>query len=163
MTHLSIEAKEAITLKAVNRSSGESVLEIAKANNIGYSTLQRWVNNYKSGKPLCTKKQSMLKLSPKDKLEHIIATSSLDESSLGKYCRKHGLYSHQLEKWRLDFMTPKQELSRDKDKSELKKLKAENKHLQRELRRKEKALAEASALLILKKKAELIWGVEEDD
>ena len=37
------------------------------------------------------------------------------------------------------------------------------KELERELRRKDKALAEATALLILKKKAELIWGVVEDD
>ena len=46
--------------------------------------------------------------------------------------------------------------------SENKKLKNENKQLALELRRKEKALAEAAALLILKKKADLIWGVDEE-
>lgn len=51
----------------------------------------------------------------------------------------------------------------DSHKQELKKLRDQNKQLQKELRRKEKALAEASALLIMKKKADLIWGVEEDD
>jgi len=42
-------------------------------------------------------------------------------------------------------------------------MKAKNKKLESELRRKDKALAEASALLILKKKANLIWGESEDD
>jgi len=37
------------------------------------------------------------------------------------------------------------------------------KELQRELKRKEKALKEASALLALKKKAESIWGVQKDE
>ncbi len=46
--------------------------------------------------------------------------------------------------------------------AELKALRAENNLLKKELRRKDSALAEATALLILKKKANLIWGVDED-
>ena len=46
---------------------------------------------------------------------------------------------------------------------ELKKLKAINKKLKVDLNRKDKALAEASALLILKKKADSIWGEDEED
>ena len=48
-------------------------------------------------------------------------------------------------------------------KAELSEMKAKNKKLESELRRKDKALSEASALLILKKKANLIWGESEDD
>ena len=46
---------------------------------------------------------------------------------------------------------------------QLKQLREENKSLKKELRRKEKALAEAAALLVLKKKAEQMWGTDEDD
>ena len=46
---------------------------------------------------------------------------------------------------------------------ELKQAKKKIKELEADLRKKEKALAEASALLVLKKKAHLIWGEEEDD
>ena len=56
--------------------------------------------------------------------------------------------------------------NQDKNQSrdaELKKLKAEIKLLKKELNRKDRALAETSALLILKKKANLIWGKDEDD
>ena len=45
----------------------------------------------------------------------------------------------------------------------LKKLQAENRALKKDLLRKDKALAETSALLILKKKADLIWGDFEED
>ena len=60
-------------------------------------------------------------------------------------------------------MKPKQEVNNAKRQSELRKLKAENNKLQLELRRKDKALAEASALLVMKKKADLIWGESEED
>ena len=47
--------------------------------------------------------------------------------------------------------------------AENRQLKNENKALKKELRRKEKALAEAAALLILQKKANRLWGYDEDD
>lgn len=50
-----------------------------------------------------------------------------------------------------------------KEKNELKALKEENKRLKRDLHRKNKALAETSALLVLKKKADLIWGELAED
>jgi len=164
MTHLPQEAREAIVSQAINR--GTTTLEaIAKSNNIGQSTLERWVKNYQNGQLLCNRDKgaATTELSYKEQFEHILATTKLDDVSLGKYCRKHGLYSHQIIKWREYFMRQKQEPNNNKQRQELKKLKDENKRLQAELRRKDKALAEASALLILKKKADLIWGVDEGD
>jgi transposase len=49
----------------------------------------------------------------------------------------------------------------NKDKVEIKKLKEENKQLQRELNKKDKALAEVTALLTLKKKLSYLWEDEE--
>lgn len=46
---------------------------------------------------------------------------------------------------------------------ELKEAEKKNKQLARELDRKEKALAEAAALLVLRKKAEAIWGEPEEE
>jgi hypothetical protein len=51
----------------------------------------------------------------------------------------------------------------NKLKDELKTLRQENRNLKKDLNRKDKALAETSALLVLKKKADLIWGDLEDD
>lgn len=47
--------------------------------------------------------------------------------------------------------------------AENRQLKQENKELKKALRRKEKALAEAAALLILQKKVNRLWGYDEDD
>ncbi len=164
MSHLSVEAKEAIVLKAINRGSA-TIESIAQANNVGVSSLQKWLRRHREGKPLCvaSKQGAVTAATRGEQFTHVVATHSLDEVSLGKYCREHGLYSHQLTQWRENFMKTPQVNPQPKQQAEVKKLKAENKALQRELRRKEKALAEASALLIMKKKADLIWGESEDD
>jgi len=165
MNLLSLEAKEAIVLKAFSRGN-ETLDSIAKANNVGLSTLQEWMRRYRRGQPLLTKaakrtKRTVLIRAKQD--QHIVSTSQLDEVSLGKYCREHGIYSYQLTEWKEYFMKTEAHKESPEELSEIKKLKAENKRLQRKLERKEKALAEASALLVLKKKADLIWGGNEDD
>jgi len=161
---LSSEAKETIVLKALNR--GETTLEsIARANNIGYSTLQKWIKCHRDGIPLERKtnqSKSSNALTRTEQFNHLLATSKLDEVSLGKYCREHGLYSHQLTAWRDAFMTTPNG-KKHAEQTELKKLRKENQQLKKDLRRKEKALAEASALLVMKKKADLIWGEDADD
>lgn len=82
----------------------------------------------------------------------------LDESSKGLFLRKHGIYSHQIEEWKLEFTDNlKSKNIMSEDKSERAKDKAKIKSLEKELRRKDKALAEVSALLILKKKADLLF------
>ena len=165
MNLLSLEAKEALVLKVINRGS-KTVKSIAEAHNIGFSTLQEWMRRYRVGQPLVTEAAKPTKratLMRAEQFQHIVSTSGLDEVSLGKYCRKHGIYSHQLTEWREFFMNTEAHKNSPKELAEIKKLKEENKRLQRELRRKEKALAEASALLVLKKKADLIWGEDEDN
>lgn len=165
MSHLSLETKESIVLKALNRGSA-TIQSIAETHNIGVSTLQKWLRRHREGHPLSQLKpgiKSSGTLNNEEKFAHLLATSGLDEVSLGQYCREHGLYSHQLKTWR-------EELVHNSDNSNNKTLKAEHqalqtayKRLEKELSRKEKALAEASALLILKKKADLIWGGDAED
>ena len=164
MSHLSVEAKEAIVQQVLNRGT-KSIRSIAESNNIGLSSLQKWVRAYREGHPINGKPASKALthgLGRAEQFQHILATHTLDDVSLGKYCREHGLYAHQLTKWREVFMAHPKNDTNSQHQSTLNKLKHENKQLQQELSRKDKALAEASALLILKKKAELIWGVNED-
>lgn len=165
MRQLSLEAKESVIHQALNRGD-KSIELIAKMNNVGLSTLQKWLRCYREGAPLnpVGKKNTMSnKLSPAERFNHIIATHKLDEVSLGKYCRAQGFYSHQLTQWREELMKAEKAPINLAQASELKQVKAENKQLRKEVRYKEKALAEASALLIMKKKADLIWGDGEAD
>jgi len=93
-----------------------------------------------------------------ERFNMLLETSSLTEEQQGAYCRHKGIYQHQLAQWKDDFMKQNPETKHLKATAELKVLRAENKALKKDLNRKNKALAETSALLILKKKASLIWG-----
>ena len=150
---VSADVKESILKKAFNRGN-KSLSQIADENGIGHSTIAKWVkksNQENNGKML----------SPAEKFQHLQAIAKLNDEEIGAYCRQHGLYSIQLKDWEKDFM--KKDSADQKYKVENIALRKKNAELERELRRKEKALAEAAALLILKKKAEELWGEEEDD
>ena len=92
-----------------------------------------------------------------------MATASLDETATGIYCRENGLYAIQLTQWKNAFMTKEPTIKKQDNLAELKALRLEVKQLKQDVKRKNSALAEATALLILKKKAALIWGEAEDD
>lgn len=163
MKHLSEQAQQVIVKKAINRN-GQSLLAIAKSSNIGYSTLQKWIKRYRNSDQFDTVKttDSNSKINHVERFQHLVSTSTLDEAALGAYCRKHGLYSYQLKQWKDAFMSKQPEKKSHQELSELKALRAENKLLKQELRRKDSALAETTALLVLKKKANLIWGTDEE-
>jgi transposase-like protein len=100
----------------------------------------------------------------KSPLQHLLATEKLDEIGVGVYCREQGIHSFQLKKWKDEFMNHHAVKKQpDKLSHELKTLRQENRRLKKDLKRKNKALAETSALLVLKKKANLIWGDPEED
>lgn len=149
--------------------NGPSVIELSKSAKVPISTLYQWISNAK--RKVTVKKDEDNNSSPvrpqnwstQAKLNAVIETASMSEKELGLYCRKNGLYTHHLEQWKQAFIDGAKPSVAKENRQEYLKLKEENKQLERELRRKDKALAEASALLILKKKAELIWGVSEED
>lgn len=162
MVHLSEDSKHAIVQKALEQN-GRTIKELAQSHNIGYSTLQKWIRRYRNnGKINISAQKANKALSQTEKLQHLIASASLDEIAVGMYCREQGIYSYQLKQWKEDLMKQKSTEKKQSELAELKLLRAENKELKRELRRKDSALAETTALLVLKKKAALIWGEAED-
>lgn len=164
MQQLSTSAKQAIIKKALAKD-GRTLSEIAKAHNIGLSTLGKWLRCYRKNGIIGEQKPAKVSqdYSMSNRLHHLIATGSLDEAALGVYCREQGIYSFQLTEWKEEFMAQKITEKKQSNLAELKILRAENKQLKQEVRRKDSALAEATALLILKKKAALIWGEVGDD
>ena len=91
----------------------------------------------------------------------VVETAALSEAERGQYGRRRGLYPEQLQAWR---RTGEQanagKVPRSKHAAQAAQRRIQE--LERELRRQEKALAEAAALLVLRKKAEAIWGKDED-
>ncbi len=154
------EFKEAIVAKLVNRGN-QTIEEICEREGVGKSTAVNWlrarVNVANMAKQKTTKKWT-----PEEKLKAIIETSTMGEEELGVFLRREGLHSHQLQEWREEVLKGLQSAPR---KSQSKKDERDEKikSLEHELRRKDKALAEASALLILQKKIDLIWGSKSED
>ncbi|CUH38647.1 hypothetical protein JSE7799_01443 [Jannaschia seosinensis] len=92
----------------------------------------------------------------------MIETASLNAVELGEYCRRRGIYPDQLTVWREAYARAN-DWERAASRQIARETRDANKRVQqleRELARKEKALAEAAALTILRKKAEAIWGPE---
>jgi transposase-like protein len=95
--------------------------------------------------------------SAEEKLAAVLEAASLSEEEFGAFLRSRGLHDAQLQQWRdqmLIGLEPK-----PAKRAESKRIQ----ELEKELRRKDKALAETAALLVLKKKAQEIWGDEDDD
>jgi len=167
----SLGFKEQAIEKALNRGKQVTVREVAKNLGIGCSTLMRWIQESKAGRlsgpQRGTEKgvKRPLDWCPSEKLKAVIESGTMTDKSLGSYCREQGLFPHQLAQWKQELLAMPSKLKDDDqaEKAENRRLKEENKRLKRELNRKEKALAEAAALLVLKKKADALWGLEEDD
>jgi transposase-like protein len=89
-------------------------------------------------------------------------TMPLSEADLAEYCRKKGLYPEQVKRWKKTCQGANDlKNAQDKDLSQqIRQMKEQNKALERELDRKEKALAETAAILVLRKKVQAIWGDE---
>ncbi len=93
------------------------------------------------------------------RLEAVITTAAMDDASRSAWCRENGVYAQQLQQWRDNAVralaAPEQVRASP---SQTKEDRRRIKELEPEVRRKDKALAEAAALLVLSKKAEAIFN-----
>jgi transposase len=89
----------------------------------------------------------------------------MSEIELAKYCRQNGYYVEDVKSWRDSCITANEQHKEDSIvlREELNKEKKKAKDLEKEIRIKDKALAETTALLVLKKKLNLILGESEED
>ena len=101
--------------------------------------------------------------SAEERFSALVETHGLSEEELGAWCRRHGLHSHELAQWRRDALAGSAPaVSAHDERAQSKRLRQENAALRKELNRKDKALAETTALLVLQKKAQLLWGEDEE-
>lgn len=148
--------REAILKKVINRGE-RTVAEMADQEGVGKSTLTRWLSE--SGKLSDMTSNSKKKWTAEEKLNALQETYALGEQELGAYLRQNGLHSQRLTEWRaeiLGFLSSSLKSPRIDERDQ------KIRELEAELTRKEKALAEASALLILQKKVDLIWGSKKE-
>jgi transposase len=157
--------RRAAVLKKLEPPNAVAVRQLAKDEGISEATLHIWRRDARSkGRLLPDADAGPEDWTSRDKFAAVVETAALNEADLAAYCRKRGLYTEQIQAWRTaceqanDWERASSQRLGQATKDEKKRIKA----LERDLARKEKALAEAAALLVLRKNAAAIWGDGED-
>lgn len=154
------ELKNSIIAKILPPNS-KSVKEIHQESGIPIGTLKKWKSDArKKGFSAPVSGQKSEQWSTRDKFLIVVETSTLNETELSEYCRKKGLYVEQVKTWQDNCMQANGGVAKKLKlvKCSVKEKEEELKALKKELQRKESALAETAALLVLRKKADAIWG-----
>jgi len=147
-----------------------SAMELSRQSGVPQQTLSRWLRDAKlsamnknSTKDVTTSPRRPRDWSAEQRLEAVAQAATMNEEDLGAFLRRSGLKSADLEAWKASMLhalkPAAQRRAKRRNSQEQKRIRA----LEKELRRKDKALAETAALLTLKKKAREIWGDPDDD
>lgn len=163
--HYSKELKENL-LRQMMPPVNKSVLELSRENGIPEQTLHKWKKKARnSGRAVPAGVTSSEHWSTQDKFLIVVETAALNNIELAEYCRSKGLYVEQVEAWRNACMQANGGIAEEASRLNkiLKEKDRELKLLSNDLRRKDAALAETAALLVLRKKAQSIWGDPEEE
>ena len=151
------ELKDSITARMLPPNN-ISVPELVRETGIPKDTLYTWRSKARKGSTPALA-IAPRELSSEEKFNIVVEAASLNEMELGAYCRRKGIFKPMIEAWRETCrqahapLAPKAKA----DRTAMRTQKKEINSLKTELRRKEKALAEAAALLILQKKVRSLW------
>lgn len=131
---------------------------ISRDMDIPKDTLYGWLRKAKLGK-LNNDRSRKMRTGIQEKMAAILTARSLRDEELGRWLREQGFHEVQLKSWEQEITAALESAAGSGGREAA--LRQENKELQRELNRKDKALAEMSALMVLKKKWAAILGDEE--
>jgi len=148
-------------LRRVLPPNNESIAKVSQEMGLNDQTIRNWIKQASEGQ-LLSEETSPRFINAQEKYLLIKEAASISEADKGTFLRERGLHSEHLTLWDQELremMNQKQDLKNQ----EVKVLKKRVIELEKELHRKEKALAEAAALLILKKKFENVMMESEDD
>lgn len=141
---------EQALIKVYSRS-GRTVKSVAEELNVNFHTVKNWMKRkaVSTVSVSATKEKRPRDWNAEQQLVALHETHGLSGEPLHAWCRENGLFAHHLTSWKTAFCADGKAAPGTR---EIRALKDENEKLKRELVRKEKALAEAAALLILQKK-----------
>lgn len=160
MTHYTKEKKEH-ALALMSAPQNKPVPEVSQLTGIPEATLYLWRKQARSaGRAVPGDGQNPEDWSAADKFAVVLETAPLGEAELAEYCRQKGLFVEQVRRWRSEAQTALGQVSNGK--AERAQDKKRIRELEKDLRRKEKALAEAAALLVLSRKYEALRTDDED-
>src|SRR3712207_1682120 len=157
--------RRAAVLKKLGPPHAVPLRRLAKDKGISEATPHTWRRDARSkGQLLPDADAGPEAWTSRGKFAAVLGTAAMNEADLAAYCRQRGLYAEQIQGWRAaceqanDWERASTQRLGQATKEERKRIQA----LERDLARKEKALAEAAALLVLRKNAAAIRGDGED-
>ena len=154
--------REQALAKVLGRSENQSVRSIAADLGMNMGTLRGWMKQtLRDRKGPSRKPIPSADWTPAQRLLALQESHGLGEEALNAWCRERGIFAHDLAQWRSAFCDTDLTTSGREESEELRQLRFTNAQLQRDLNRKEKALAEAAALLVLQKKYRALWAAED--
>lgn len=103
------------------------------------------------------------KWSPEQKFSAVIETAVMSELELAEYCRSKGMFVDQINEWKTLAIQAQEVKNKHQINKELSNEQQKVKKLQAELARKDKALAETAALLVLRGKFDALWDNSGED
>lgn len=141
----------------------QSVPRISKESGIPIATLYNWRSqSLQQGLVVPATHKHADQWNAKARFAVLVQTATLNDAELAEYCRQQGLYPEQVQSWKADFEAALEPVRHPANKQlaiEQRKVK----QLEKELKRKEKALAETATLLVISKKMQAIWGNSKEE
>ena len=165
MPRYSEEFKEQIVRKMMPPNA-LSVAQVSRDTGVSEQALYQWRNACRhGGQAVPADPANPEHWRGETKLAVVIETAALNTAELAEYSRRKGLYVEQIARWREAARTGTEtaRAMSGRARRELQQDRKKIRKLEQELRRKEKALAETAALLVLSKKVQAIWGEREGD
>ena len=160
------EAQKTALIERMLAAEPIGVPALSHETGIPKDTLYCWRSQARRDRGLEVKPSTLPageRWSSEEKFAMVVESAALSEAERGEYCRKRGLYPEQLQRWRhaceqANQAKPSAATAAKGRTEEQRRIR----ELERELGRKDKALAETAALLVLRKKADAIWGRDAD-
>jgi transposase len=148
---------------------GPSASALAKEAGVSQQTLSRWLREAATLGSMADERREgaetkAIQRRPEDrsaeeKMRLVVEAEALSDEELGVFLRKHGIHAADLQRWREAMVSSLSAGTKRVARGQAKRVK----QLERELRRKDKALAETAALLVLQKKVQVLLGDGDDD
>ena len=147
-------------LVKVHSRGDRTISSIAEELGVKFETVKRWLKVHTIVRSdVVDKERRAHEWRREEQLQALLETYALNEEELHAWCRERGLFPHHLQEWKAAFSANAAPASKTPSTKDLSK---ENAKLKKELQRKEKALAEAAALLVLQKKFQALWADGEE-
>jgi hypothetical protein len=142
----------------VHSRGGRTIQSVAEELDVKFETVKRWLKVHTIVRAdVADRERRPHEWRREEQLGALLDTHALNEEELNAWCRERGIFPHHLEEWRAAFCAGDSAPAKSASTSSSK----EVAKLKKELVRKEKALAEVAALLVLQKKFQALWADEE--